>query len=346
VNRYKSIFTSIAVVFCLGSITCDNGPAGPDPDVNTDAGSVAADKNALAITYTSGDNASSVTGNVGLPASGANGSSVTWVTSNSSHITAEGTVSRPDAGNDDASVTLTATISKGVASDTKVFSLTVKAIGSSGTGGSVTDIDGNVYTTVKIGTQEWTVENLRTTKYNDGSAIPHVTDDSAWDGLTSPGYCWHDNDISYKSKYGALYNWYAIGTEKLAPTGWHVPTDADWTVLENYLILNGYNWDGTTTGNKIAKSLAAKTDWASDGEEGTVGTDLESNNRTGFSALPGGCRRTDGSFSLTGYSVYWWSSTDEGMGYADYRDIQYSWEHLSKYDESKRFGCFVRLLKD
>ena len=126
---------------------------------------------------------------------------------------------------------------------------------------TVTDIDGNVYTTVTIGTQTWTVENLRVTRYNDGTAIPHVKDSSAWFNLTSPGYCYYSNDSASNAfKYGALYNWHAVGTGKLAPAGWHVPTVEEWTELENYLVLNGYNWNGTTDTtdtNRIAKSMAA-----------------------------------------------------------------------------------------
>ncbi len=157
------------------------------------------------------------------------------------------------------------------------------------------DIDGNGYHIVKIGNQVWTVENLRTTRYNDGTAIPYVTDNSAWANLSTPGYCYYGNDSAANAvKYGALYNWHAVNTGKLAPEGWHVPTDAEWDTLQNYLIANGYNWDGTTTGNKIAKSMAAKTDWNSSSTAGAPGNDVQSNNSSGFSALPGGYRYNNG----------------------------------------------------
>ena len=256
----KSLLTGIAASFWI-LINCIN-PASNTPDDQA----VAADKSALVITYAPGDSACSVTGNVVLPASGVNGSSVSWVTSNNSRITIEGIVSRPATGSGDTSVTLTATISKGKAHDTKVFNLTIKNHSYTGNticAGTITDFDGNGYQAVKIGNQVWTVENLRTTKYNDGTAIPYVTDSAAWVNLTTPGYCYFNNMVNADSirKFGALYNWYAVDTKKLAPAGWHVPTDAEWDTLENYLIANGYNWDGTTDSNKIAKSLAAKTDW-------------------------------------------------------------------------------------
>ena len=125
------------------------------------------------------------------------------------------------------------------------------------------DIDDNIYSEIKIGDQVWTVENLRTTKYNDGTAIPHVNENTNWLDLTDGAYCFYENNEtpSKHSKWGALYNWYAVNTGKLAPSGWRVPTDDDWTKLEEYLIANGYNWDGTTSRNKIAKSMAANADW-------------------------------------------------------------------------------------
>lgn len=169
----------------------------------------------------------------------------------------------------------------------------------------VTDIDGNIYNTVIIGTQTWMVENLKTTKYNDGTSIPIVTDDIAWATLTTSGYCFFNNDVANKSKYGALYNWFTVNTGKLAPTGWHVPTDAEWTILENYLIANGYNYDGTTTGNKIAKSIASTVDWSVSVNVGAVGNDFTKNNSSNFNGLPVGCRNIDGIFYDSSIYGYW-----------------------------------------
>ena len=214
--------------------------------------------------------------------------------------------------------------------------------------GITADADGNTYTVIRIGSQFWTVENLRTTKYNDGSPIPHVTDNGQWANLTTGAYCFYNNstDPAEREKWGALYNWYAVGTGKLAPAGWRVPTDEDWTTLENYLIANGYNWDGTTTGNKIGKSLAAKTDWRlSSGTPGAVGNDLASNNRTGFSALPGGSRNSVGSFYDQSLSGYWWSATESGASYAYSRRLSYNSEYLYRNNYNKEYGFSVRLVR-
>jgi uncharacterized protein (TIGR02145 family) len=215
--------------------------------------------------------------------------------------------------------------------------------------GPVTDIDGNVYQTVKIGNQVWMTENLRTTKYNDGTAIPLVTDMDAWADLAAPGYCYYANttDTRFIKKYGALYNWYAVDTKKLAPKGWHVPTAAEWDTMQNYLMTNGYNWDGTTTGDKIAKSLATKTDWDADTNPGTIGNDLSKNNKSGFSALPGGYREGGGYFDGVGYFSYWWNATEYNASYALYRILYYDQPNLLLYGTCRKdCGFSVRLLRD
>jgi uncharacterized protein (TIGR02145 family) len=214
--------------------------------------------------------------------------------------------------------------------------------------GTVTDIDGNVYHAIRIGNQVWTVENLRVTKYNDGSAIPLVTDSAAWAALTTPGYCYYKNTTNIDSikKFGALYNWYVVKTNKLAPTGWHVPDTTEWDTLLKYLIANGYNWDGTTTGNKIAKSLAAKTDWVTDTTPGTIGCDLTTNNHTGFSALPGGYRRHISTFVNQGNYGSWWSATEDDATIACHRYLNCVRAILFDYLSYKSYGFSVRLLRD
>jgi uncharacterized protein (TIGR02145 family) len=216
--------------------------------------------------------------------------------------------------------------------------------------GTVTDTDGIVYQTVKIGNQVWTVENLRTTKYNDGSVIPLVTDSVAWNAISTPGYCFYKNTTNADSirKFGALYNWYTVNTMKLAPTGWHVPTDEEWDTLQNYLIATGYNWDGTITENKIAKSLAAKTDWSSYTIAGVIGNNLTTNNRSGFSAVPGGSRDGNGIFYDGGYGAFWWNAADSGVSYTSYyRYLTYASDYLHRDGVyNNHCGFSVRLVMD
>jgi uncharacterized protein (TIGR02145 family) len=158
-------------------------------------------------------------------------------------------------------------------------------------------------------------------------------------------------DADSIKKCGALYNWYVVSPtnpKKIAPAGWHMSSYAEWDTLQNYLIAQGYNWDGTTTGNKIAKALATKTDWSLlnfPGSVGAVGNDVSTNNSTGFSALPGGYRdRTDGSFSDQ-YRCSWWSSTEFSEGLAWYRSLQCSTDNLYGMYYNKPYGFSIRLLR-
>ena len=178
---------------------------------------------------------------------------------------------------------------------------------------NVTDIDGNVYHTITIGTQTWMVENLKTTKYNDGTAIPLVTNNTTWGALSTPAYCWYNNDAAtYKNTYGALYNWYAVNIAKLAPTGWHMPTQTEWQTLE-----------------------------------GVIGNDSTKNNSSGFSATLGGARYDDGTFSLVGVAGYWWSSTEHFTGSAWMGSMGYSTNFLDMFFfYSKQYGFSVRCLRD
>lgn len=215
--------------------------------------------------------------------------------------------------------------------------------------GTVSDIEGNVYNTIAIGTQIWMKENLKTTTYNDETYIPNVTDNTIWAGLSSGAYCWYNNNAgTYKNIYGALYNWYAVNTEKLCPSGWHVPTDPEWQTLENYLIDNGYNYDGTITQNKIAKALAATTNWVLSEISGSVGnTDYPAfRNKSGFTALPGGNREGNGTFSFFSYAGNWWSSTEYATSNAQMRNIGYEQVYLLRYIYDKTYGFSVRCVKD
>jgi uncharacterized protein (TIGR02145 family) len=211
------------------------------------------------------------------------------------------------------------------------------------------DADGNLYHAIKIGTQVWTVENLKTTKCNDGTAIPDKSGENGldpelpppWYGLRTGAYCYFN--IESKDKYGLLYNWYAVSTGKLAPDGWHVPTDAEWDILQNYLIVKGYNWDGTTSGNKIAKAMAAQTDWPASTNTGAIGNDLSKNNGSGFSALPGGFQNEWGDNYYPNCSSNWWSAD---TSFAFNRFLTCSYDSLGRSSISKGCGCSIRLVRD
>ena len=195
------------------------------------------------------------------------------------------------------------------------------------------DADGYNYPVVQIGDQVWMAENLKTTRYRNGDPI---TEQWAY-----------NDDANNAAKYGRLYTWYAATDSRgIAPAGWHVPTDAEWTILENYLIANGYNYDGTTTGNKIAKALAATTDWNTYTETGAPGADLTKNNSSGFTALPGGGRYGDGAFDYIGFLGYWWSSTESYTTSAWDRSLNYDYYPLSRSIDSKSYGFSVRCLRD
>lgn len=222
---------------------------------------------------------------------------------------------------------------------------------------TVNDIDGNVYHQVKIGSQVWLMENLKTTHYRDGAAIPNVTDPADWEALTTPGYCWYDNSntISDQQKWGALYNWYVVSPanpKMVAIEGWRIPTDTDWTALENYLIAEGYNFDGTTDENKFAKALASKNEWNSDERTGAIGNNPSINNAIGFSALPSGFRNysgaiVKGTFEGKYYEAYWWSAIENSSSTAYNRYLSYSSSMLMRSEyKQKQFGYSVRLLMD
>ena len=214
---------------------------------------------------------------------------------------------------------------------------------------TVTDIDGNVYATVTIGNQVWMAENLKTTKYKDGTAIPNVTDSNEWRNLSSGAYCWYDNDINNGTTYGALYNWYAVNTGKLCPTGWHVPTDEEWAELENYLANNGYNYDGSTGGgDKIAKALSNDSGWGSSTYEGAVGnTDYPKyRNKSGFTALPAGYRYGYGNFDTIDYGGYWWSAIETSTTNAWLRLVGYYDSYVNRGSYGKSNGFSVRCVRD
>jgi len=212
---------------------------------------------------------------------------------------------------------------------------------------TVTDIDGNLYHTVIIGNQTWMVENLKTTKYNDGTAIPNITDNATWAGLTTGAYCWYYNNNSEKDSYGGYYNWYAINTGKLAPKGWHVPTYDEWTTLINF-VQNDFGYSGSY-GKALASSLvgewaSAKT-WANLTSNLLIGNDVGNNNYSGFSALPGSSR-TSGSFGLNMLDANFWSSTSYSSTDAYAMWLVYSESGCNPGTSKVKDGLSVRCIKD
>jgi len=211
-------------------------------------------------------------------------------------------------------------------------------------GTSTVTYDGVTYNTVQIGNQCWFKENLRTTKYNDGTSITKITNNSTWASTTSGAYCCYSNDTSNCTTYGALYNWYAVNTGKLCPSGWHVPSDAEWTTLTDYLSANSTYWCGSDS-SYIAKSLASTT-WNLSTTTCAVGNNLSANNSTGFSALPGGYRNYSGSFRNFGGNGCWWSSTANGGSYAWTRTLDYNSAKVLRSYDNRRYGFSVRCLRD
>jgi uncharacterized protein (TIGR02145 family) len=244
--------------------------------------------------------------------------------------------------------------------DSIIFYSPVKA------GLTVSDFDGNIYPAVTLGTQTWMAQNLRTTHYADGTPIPGVAGAENWAALeiSSQAYCWYDDDSTrYAATYGALYTWEAAmkgaastvaspsGVQGVCPNGWHLPSDDEWTILVNYLINNGYNYDGTSTGNKIGKALAADTNWTYSNAMGTVGnTDYPAyRNKTGMTAMPAGYRDQWGEFFFLGSESHWLSATEYSSTNSLVRSLFYYSTEFIKLHPScyyKKNGFSVRCLKD
>ena len=200
----------------------------------------------------------------------------------------------------------------------------------------VIDADGNAYLTVTIGTQVWMAENLKTTKYNDGTSIPNVTDKSAWAALSSGAYCYYKNDTLNRDKLGGLYNWYAVNTGKLAPTGWHVPTDAEWTTLTTFL--GGVD----VAAGKL--KVTGTVYWASPNL---------ADNSSGFSARSNGLRSyyqyefTDANyFSALGSYGTFWSSTQNDTSTAWHRYLYWGNIIVNRGASNKKSGFGVRCIKN
>jgi uncharacterized protein (TIGR02145 family) len=205
---------------------------------------------------------------------------------------------------------------------------------------SITDADGNVYTSVTIGTQVWMVENLRTTKSNDGTSISLVTDAASWGALDTPGYCWYNNDeVADKADYGALYNWPAA--VNACPAGWHLPTDEEYKILERNLGMN--NTDADATGWRYSALVGGSLK-----EAGTSHWSLSAGatNSSGITALPGGDRDSDVGFNSLGDLGYYWSATEDGSSRGWFRRLNNDNGGVHRSSSRKAVGYSVRCLKN
>jgi uncharacterized protein (TIGR02145 family) len=209
---------------------------------------------------------------------------------------------------------------------------------------TVSDIDGNSYNTVLIGTQCWTKDNLKVTKYNDGTVIPDETANTAgWGGLATGARSDYTGEAYYIATYGYLYNWYAAtDSRKICPTGWHVPTDGEWTSLIQFIVPSE-TVSATATG---IQSPTAGTLMKSNSTLWAVATPPSpGNNTSGFSALPGGFRNNDGSFGGIRFDAFFWSATGSGSN-AWIRFLQYYYSYVYRFTSTKSFGASVRCLRD
>jgi uncharacterized protein (TIGR02145 family) len=197
---------------------------------------------------------------------------------------------------------------------------------------TVTDYDGNIYDTVIIGNQVWLKQNLKVTHYGNGDLIPNVINMTIWGGLTTGARCYYENDsATYDSVYGVLYNWHAVNNiNKLCPAGWHVPSDAEWSLVET--ILGGY----TIAGGKMKEEGTAH--WSSPNTGAT--------NESRFTGLPGGMRGIYDSFQVLHENGLWWSSTPAGSANAWSRYLYYLNTAVDRNPTPKKLGLSVRCIKD
>lgn len=212
------------------------------------------------------------------------------------------------------------------------------------------DGDGNNYTVVKIGSQVWMAENLKTTKYNDGVSIPLVSSNTSWGTQTNGAYCWYNNDAAtYKNLFGALYNWYAVNTGKLAPTGWRVASDADWITLNTFLMEEkGLTYDPNSVNNSNSRALAVDTLWRNSANSEAPGFDMKRNNSSGFSAIGAGYRyNVNGSYGYGGEYAYWWCTDAYSTTNAWRLQFSYNDAYVSRSKGSvKSIGHSVRCVKN
>jgi len=195
--------------------------------------------------------------------------------------------------------------------------------------------------TVTIGTQVWMTKNLDVSTFRNGDPIPEAKTNEEWKKAgenKQPAWCYYDNDPANGAKYGKLYNWYAvIDSRGLAPVGYHIPTDAEWSTFINYLDPNADGGNNYNTAGGKMKSTGTQY-WQS--------TNTDATNESGFSGLPGGNRSIDGTFNYIGLNGYWWSSSETATNTAWYRFLDYNNGNVYRYGNTKLNGFSVRCLRD
>ena len=212
----------------------------------------------------------------------------------------------------------------------------VKINPTSGYGPSIIDVEGNSYKTVYIGTQQWMAENLKVSKYNDGTTIPNITDNAQWTKLTTGAWAYYNNDAIIGNKYGKLYNWYVVspisnGNKNACPIGWHVPSEGEWTLLKDYL--GGEN----VAGGKMKEVGTAN--WKS--------PNVGASNSSLFNALPGGWVSLGVNSNNLGSYAYWWTSTDTNTDFTWYTSIVSSYSIFGVGSNlNKKAGLSIRCIKD
>lgn len=195
---------------------------------------------------------------------------------------------------------------------------------------SIVDADGNVYSSVVIGSQEWLSENLRTSKFSNGESIPEITDNSVWQSFNTPAFCWYDNSDIHDVPNGKLYNWFTVNDSRnICPIGWHVPSNTEWQTLINYVSSNGYS--GTE-----GVALKSINGWANSGN----GT-----NAFGFNGLPVGFRADLGDFAYLNEFGCYWSTTAVG-GIGTYYHLYSGFDYVDSNNWNNHNGLSIRCLKN
>lgn len=203
--------------------------------------------------------------------------------------------------------------------------------------------DGTVYKVIKIGDQLWMADNLSVTKFNDGEAIPLIIDPEEWVEATTPAFSWYDNDkSSYRDMHSALYNWYAVETDRLCPTGWHVPSDDEWKELEGTLGL-----DSSAVHQRGIRGNAVGGQLKTDGLDYWQSPNVGATNTSGFKGMPVGHRNwQSGGFVDLGLFGTWWSRTEEDASQAWRRTLHFNDDKIRRFTSHKRDGFSVRCVSD